>query len=72
MCDKTTYNSFSDAEKAISGFYNGRAYGKNRRRLATKKPKRAYKCDVCGKFHITSKKNKRKSKPDTPTSTDNQ
>lgn len=61
MCDKTTYESFSDAEKTISEFKNRRVY--NYRRHATKKPKRAYKCEICGKYHITSQKNKRRHKP---------
>jgi hypothetical protein len=59
ICEKVKYDSFFDAENAISGFKSGRAYGKSRRRLSTKKPKRAYKCEVCGKYHITSQKNKR-------------
>lgn len=56
MCEKTTYKSFSEAEKALSGFKKGRSY--TGRRKATKKPKRAYKCEVCGDYHITSQKKK--------------
>lgn len=59
MCEKVTYETFNEAQKAVQGFKKGRAYGKSRRRLATKKPKRAYKCDICGKYHITSKKKTR-------------
>ena len=59
MCDKVTYESFNEAKRALSGFKKGRAYGKSKRRLATKKPKRAYKCEMCGKYHITSQKKKR-------------
>lgn len=54
MCDKTTYQSFFEAEKALSGFKKGRSY--HGRRVATKKPKRAYKCEVCGLYHLTSQK----------------
>jgi len=56
MCEKTTYTSFFEAEKSLSGFKKGRSY--TGRRRATKKPKRAYKCEICGKYHITSKKKK--------------
>jgi hypothetical protein len=58
-CGKVTYDSFFDAKKVLSRFVNiGRAYGKTKRRLATKKPKRIYKCPACGKYHLTSQKNK--------------
>jgi hypothetical protein len=59
-CDKVEYESFFEAERTISGFKKGRSYGKSGRRLATKKPKRAYKCEECGKFHLTSQKKKRR------------
>lgn len=54
MCEKVTYDSFFDAEKSISRHKKGRAYGNSARRMATKVPKRAYKCNDCGKYHITS------------------
>jgi hypothetical protein len=57
-CVKVTYESFFDAVRAVHAFKKGRSYGKGKRRLATKKPKRAYKCEVCGKYHITSMKKK--------------
>ena len=59
MCEKVTYETFNEAQKAVQGFKKGRSYGKSGRRLATKKPKRAYKCEICGKYHITSQKKKR-------------
>lgn len=52
MCGKKTYATFFEAEKALSTFKKGRTYGS--RKIATKKPKRAYKCDVCGEYHLTS------------------
>ena len=61
-CEKTTYDSFNEALKVVNSFKKGRSYGKHKRRFATKKPKRAYKCELCGKYHITSQNKKRKSK----------
>lgn len=58
ICEKTTYYSFFEAEKRLSKFKKGRSYGKTGRRLATKKPKRAYHCPHCGFYHITSQKKK--------------
>ncbi len=60
MCEKTTYLSFFEAEKALSGFKKGRNY--TRRKSATKTPKRAYKCEMCNQYHITSQKKKHKEK----------
>lgn len=50
-CEKTTYDSFLDAKKKLNSFHKGRH---NNRKLATKKPKRVYKCEICGKYHLTS------------------
>ena len=58
LCEKVTYDSFNEAMSRAQSSKKGRSYGKTGRRLATKKPKRAYKCPVCGKFHITSQKKK--------------
>lgn len=55
-CEKTTYDTFYEAQKTLSGFNSGRQY-KNRR-LAHKIPKRVYKCEKCGKYHLTSMKQK--------------
>ncbi len=57
-CEKVTYDSFNEALSTIHRSKKGRVYGKSRRRLTTKRPKRAYKCEVCGKYHITSQKKK--------------
>lgn len=54
MYGKKTHTTFFEAEKALSNFKKGRNYGS--RKIATKKPKRAYKCDVCGEYHLTSMK----------------
>ena len=54
VCDKRTYDSFSEAQTVVNSASKvGRKY-KNRR-FATKKPKRVYKCENCGKYHLTSK-----------------
>jgi hypothetical protein len=54
-CGKVTFDTFFDAKKVLNKLGNiGRAYGKTKRRLATKKPKRVYKCPNCGKYHLTS------------------
>lgn len=58
-CGKTTFETFDAAQKVINSFASkGRAYGKSKRRFATKKPKRVYKCPDCGKYHLTSKKSR--------------
>ncbi len=59
MCEKTTYSTFSEAEKVVSHFKNLNVPNNIPRRFATKKPKRAYKCEICGLYHITSQKKKR-------------
>jgi hypothetical protein len=57
ICGKVTFDSFFDAKKVLDRLGGiGRVYGKTRRRLATKKPKRVYKCPTCGKYHLTSQK----------------
>jgi hypothetical protein len=54
MCEKLSFDSFFEANKVINSASKiGRT--KNRHR-ACKKPKRAYKCEVCGKYHLTSLK----------------
>jgi hypothetical protein len=54
MCEKTTYASWSEAEKAVTGF-KGRTKSRKSR---TKRPQRAYKCNICEGYHITSQKRK--------------
>jgi hypothetical protein len=56
-CGKTSFDTFEQAQKVVNSFSKkGRAYGKSQRRMATKKPKRVYKCPYCGNYHLTSKK----------------
>lgn len=52
-CDKIAYDSFSEAQSVVNQAGN-RGRTSNRHR-ATKKPKRVYKCECCGRFHLTSK-----------------
>lgn len=56
MCEKVTYQTFFEAAKQLGNFKKGRSY--NGRNRCTKKPKRAYKCEVCGLYHLTSQKKK--------------
>lgn len=53
-CEKISFDSFLEAQKVVN-HAQGR---KNNRRRAQKVPKRVYRCPDCGKFHLTSKKNK--------------
>ena len=62
MCEKVTYETFHEAQKALQGFKKGRMYGKSKRRRAIKRPKRAYKCEICDKYHITTQKKKQKER----------
>lgn len=59
MCEKKTFDSFDEAQKFLSTFKSGRT---KHRKSATKKPKRAYKCEFCGFYHVTSMKKKQKRK----------
>lgn len=61
-CEKITYETFFEAQSAVNKAGNiGRA--RNRQR-AKKIPKRAYKCEHCNKYHLTSQKSKvKKHKP---------
>lgn len=55
MCDKLSFDSFSEAQKVVN---NAMSMGrrKNRHR-ATKKPKRVYRCPDCGMYHLLQKRN---------------
>jgi len=54
-CGKVSFDTFFEAQKVLNRLGNiGRVYGKTKRRHATKKPKRVYKCPDCGKYHLTS------------------
>lgn len=52
-CTKTAYHTHGEAEKALKAFKSGRHHN---RKMATKKPKRVYKCEICGMYHLTSQK----------------
>ena len=58
-CGKLAFDTHKEAQAVIS--YNTTGRRKNRHR-ATKQPKRVYKCQFCGKWHLTSKKNKKAQK----------
>jgi hypothetical protein len=60
-CDKITFNTFDEAQKVVNKANNTpRIYstGKRVNRRQSYKPKRVYKCDVCGLYHLTSMKKK--------------
>jgi len=63
MFEKIKYESFYEAKKVLNAASKiGRVYGKSKRRLTTYKPKRVYRCQFCGYYHLTSKlKNKFKN-----------
>jgi len=55
MCEKITYDSFFDAQTVVN---KAAKFGRNSsriRRLKNKIPKRVYRCEECGKYHLTSK-----------------
>jgi hypothetical protein len=57
VCEKIAYNSFYEAQKVVNRALRiGRV---DNRRMANKKPKRVYKCEQCGAYHLTSQKNKK-------------
>ena len=60
MCDKLSFDTFFEGQKVVNHAVNiGR---RKNRHLATKMPKRVYKCPDCGKYHLTSKKKENKIK----------
>lgn len=54
MCNKKAFPSYREAKETMNYIKN--SGGKN------KIPKRVYKCDICGEFHFTSQKSKKKCK----------
>ncbi len=59
ICNKIQYNSYRDAQEAIScgKKYRRYVYGKRMNRRMGKKdirPVRSYKCNICGFWHLTS------------------
>lgn len=65
MCEKRQYKTYQEAQKIVSTLKRGRSY--RSRKNAKKIPKRVYKCDLCGMYHITSQleKNNRKKRRNT-------
>jgi hypothetical protein len=54
-CCKVTLDKILTLKKVLNRFWNiGRVFGKTKRRPATKKPKRVFKCPDCGNYHLTS------------------
>lgn len=57
-CDKRTYESFGEAQEMLNkarNFQTRKVDGRRmKRRQPPYKPKRAYKCDLCGLYHLTS------------------
>jgi hypothetical protein len=50
MCNKISYASEREANAVINSFYRRR----KRVHYGAKLPKRSYKCDKCGMWHLTS------------------
>jgi hypothetical protein len=58
-CEKITFDSCSEAQRVINKAHNTRLFknGQRIKRLTKRdRPKRAYKCEICGKWHLTSLK----------------
>ena len=51
-CDKKEFDTFREANHIIN--IAGKTKGDKHRRK--KRPKRAYRCDLCGMVHLTCKK----------------
>lgn len=62
-CNKICYNSLRDANEVLNSIKKHRYIDGNRRNKLIgkkdKRPIRAYKCDICGYFHLTSKHNRK-------------
>lgn len=60
MCEKIGYNTYAEAKKVVN---NAQKIGRvKHRNLSNKRPKRVYKCPLCGLYHLTSKKRPNKTK----------
>jgi len=59
MCDKIAFDTYAKAQHIINIAHNQNKrtmYGKRRiNRRQKPKPRRVYKCETCGKYHLTSK-----------------
>lgn len=59
QCEKLSFETFSEAQKVINKAGKIGRSCKGARKRATKKPKRVYKCQYCGMYHLTSQKSKK-------------
>ncbi len=63
MCDKLAFETYAEAKHLVNKANNKKRYyidGQRQNRRQTYKPKRAYKCEICGLYHLTSLKKKTK------------
>jgi hypothetical protein len=63
MCEKISYDSFSEAQKVVNKANNSKRFyvdGRRMNRNQNKKPKRPYRCEICGMVHLTSQKKKKR------------
>lgn len=59
VCDKITYKNYNEAASALK---LSKHIQKRSRDTTFRKDTRAYKCNACGKYHLTcSRKNRKKS-----------
>lgn len=64
QCEKIAFDSWAEAQAKVTKAANMRIYVDGKRikgRSAKQQPKRVYKCQHCGKFHLTHIKKWRKS-----------
>lgn len=63
MCEKIAYDTYFEAQQYVNfakKHPNKRIKnGKRINRMQSKLPKRVYKCEQCGKYHLTSRKKKK-------------
>lgn len=60
FCIKLPYDTYQDAHDALVGFKRRRRNERTGKRLHKNYvPVRVYKCDACGAYHLTSKKNRK-------------
>ena len=57
-CEKLSFDTWDEAQHVVN-IAGSRGRGKLRR-LNTKIPKRAYRCEFCSKYHLTSMKKEKK------------
>jgi hypothetical protein len=63
LCSKIPYNSFREAQEVLNSVKDHKyTDGKRRNRHMgnkSKRPIRSYKCDICNKWHLTSKNDRK-------------